>query len=242
MKPQRTIRTRVVLGDEIFNSFNDVNILIVGIGGVGSFTLESLVRFGIEHITIVDFDTVSESNINRQILALDDTIGKKKVDVMRERLLKINDELDIRCIDKIYSKEINDEIFDRDYDYVVDAIDMLKNKIELIETCLEKNIKIISAMGCGNKLDPTKLEISTLDKTSVCPLARKLRQKIDKRIQKKINVVYSKEEPIEKKLKDDGKVVTGSISFVTATGGLLIASKLVRDLLDGRKWKHRKNY
>ncbi|MFR7871082.1 MAG: aspartate--tRNA ligase, partial [Fenollaria timonensis] len=235
MKPKRTIRTRVVLGDEVYNSFKDVNVLIVGIGGVGSFTLESLVRFGIEHITIVDYDTVSESNINRQILALEDTIGKKKVDVMRERLLKINDELDIRCIDKIYSKEINDEIFDRDYDYVVDAIDMLKNKIELIETCIEKDIKIISAMGCGNKLDPTKLEISTLDKTSVCPLARKLRQKIDKKVQKKINVVYSKELPIEKKLKDDDKVVTGSISFVTATGGLLIASKLVNDLLDGRK-------
>ncbi len=154
MKPKRTIRTRVVLGDEVYNSFKDVNVLIV---------------------------------------------------------------------------------FDRDYDYVVDAIDMLKNKIELIETCIEKDIKIISAMGCGNKLDPTKLEISTLDKTSVCPLARKLRQKIDKRVQKKINVVYSKELPIEKKLKDDDKVVTGSISFVTATGGLLIASKLVNDLLDGRK-------
>ena len=98
MKPQRTIRTRVVLGDEVYNSFKDVNILIVGIGGVGSFTLESLVRFGIEHITIVDFDTVSESNINRQLLALEDTIGKKKVDVMRERLLKINDELNIKDI------------------------------------------------------------------------------------------------------------------------------------------------
>lgn len=241
MKPQRTIRTRVVLGDEVFNKIKDINILIVGIGGVGSFTLESLVRFGIEHITIVDYDTVSESNINRQILALEDTVGKKKVDVMKERLLKINDELDLRCIDKIYSKEINDEIFDRHYDYVVDAIDMLKNKIELIESCIERDIKVISAMGCGNKLDPTKLEISTLDKTSVCPLARKLRQNIDKKAQKKVNVVYSKELPIEKKLKDDNKVVTGSISFVTATGGLLIASKLVNDLLDGRKWKHRKS-
>ena len=234
MEKDFKMRTGLIIGQEGLDKLQNSNVIIFGVGGVGSFACEAIARAGVGNMTIVDFDDVDITNINRQIPALHSTVGRYKVDVMKERLLDINPNLNIKTIRKVYSAETSDEILTEDYDYVVDAIDMVTSKIKLIEVCNEKGFKIVSSMGMGNKLDPTKIVVTDIYKTHTCPLAKVLRRELKNRRIKKLKVVYSTEQPIELKEKiiNGRKVTPGSVSFVPSVGGLVIASVVVRDLLE----------
>ena len=234
MEKDFKMRTGLIVGQEGLDKLKNANVIVFGVGGVGSFACEAIVRAGVGNITIVDFDDVDITNINRQIPALHSTVGKFKVDVMKDRLLDINPDLNIKTIKKVYSAETSDEIFTEDYDYVVDAIDMVTSKIKLIEVCNEKGFKIVSSMGMGNKLDPTKIVVTDIYKTHTCPLAKVLRRELKNRRIKKLKVVYSTEQPIElkEKIMNGRKVTPGSVSFVPSVGGLIIASVVIRDLLE----------
>ena len=233
MEKNFTTRTGLIIGDEGINKLKNSNVIVFGVGGVGSFTVEALARAGVGNITIVDFDDVDITNINRQIPALHSTVGRYKVDVMEERILDINPNINIKKIRSLYNKDTSDEILTERYDYVVDAIDMVSSKIHLIETCEKKGLKIISSMGMGNKLDPTKIVVTDIHKTSTCPLAKVMRKELRDRGIKKLKVVYSTEQPIElkKKVMNGRKVTPGSVSFVPSVGGLIIASVIVNELL-----------
>ena len=227
------MRTSLIVGDEGINKLENSNVIVFGVGGVGSFAAEALVRAGVGSITIVDFDDVDITNINRQLPALHSTVGRLKVEVMKERLLDINPDLNIKAIAKKYNKETTDEILVEDYDYVVDAIDMVTSKILLVEECNKKGLKLISSMGMGNKLDPTKIVVTDIHKTHTCPLAKVMRKELKDRRIKKLKVVYSEEQPqeLKKKIMNGRKVTPGSTSFVPSVGGLTIASVVVNDLL-----------
>ncbi|MFB5835818.1 ThiF family adenylyltransferase [Clostridioides difficile] len=233
MENNFTTRTSFLVGDDGIKKLNNSNIIVFGVGGVGSFTVEALARAGVGNITIVDFDDVDITNINRQIPALHSTVGRYKVDVMEERILDINPNINIKKIRSLYNKDTSDEILTERYDYVVDAIDMVSSKIHLIETCEKKGLKIISSMGMGNKLDPTKIVVTDIHKTSTCPLAKVMRKELRDRGIKKLKVVYSTEQPIElkKKVMNGRKVTPGSVSFVPSVGGLIVASVIVNELL-----------
>ncbi|MGO0984739.1 tRNA threonylcarbamoyladenosine dehydratase [Clostridioides difficile] len=234
MENNFTTRTSFLVGDDGIEKLKNSNVIVFGVGGVGSFTVEALARAGVGNLTIVDFDDVDITNINRQIPALHSTVGKYKVDVMEERILDINPNINIKKIRNLYNKDTSSEILTERYDYVVDAIDMVSSKIHLIETCEEKGLKIISSMGMGNKLDPTKIVVTDIHKTSTCPLAKVMRKELRDRGIKKLKVVYSSEQPIElkKKVMNGKKVTPGSVSFVPSIGGLVIASVIVNELLE----------
>ncbi len=224
-------RTSLLLGEENIKKLSGKNILLCGVGGVGSYVLEGLVRMGIGSFTIVDFDVVDITNINRQLIALHSTIGKKKVEVAKARVLDINKEVRIKALDLIISEETIDEIVGVNYDYIIDAIDDVKGKIALIKKAKELNIPIISSMGTGNKLDPTKLKIMDLNQTSYCPLAKKMRYELRKIGITHLKVLSSLEMPHEV-ITDDPTVHTvASVSFVPSSGGLLIVSEVIKDLL-----------
>ena len=227
-------RTSLIIGDEGIEKIKNSNVIVFGVGGVGSFAAEAIARAGVGKLTIVDFDDVDITNINRQIPALHSTVGKYKVDVMKERILDINPEIEIKAIREVYNENTSEKILTEDYDYVVDAIDMVSSKIHLIETCKNKNLNIISSMGMGNKLDPTKIEVTDIHKTHTCPLAKVIRKELRDRRIKKLKVVYSTEQPRElsKKIMNGKKVTPGSISFVPSAGGLVIASVVINDLLE----------
>lgn len=227
-------RTELLIGRENLLTLNKSHVIIFGIGGVGGYATEALVRAGIGEISIVDFDTVDITNLNRQIIALQSTIGKQKTTVMKERLLNINPNLIIHEYPIKFSKE-NMELFfeNKKYSYIIDAIDLVTCKLDLISIAKEKNIPIISSMGTGNKLNPTMLEVTDINKTSVCPLARVMRKELKNRGIKKLKVIYSKEEPRKPQNLEgsrEKKVNVGSISFVPSTAGLIIASEVVKDL------------
>ena len=192
---------------------------------------EGLVRAGIGAIDIVDKDIVAISNINRQLIALHSTVGKNKVDVLEERLKDINKNLIIKKYKCFFLPETSETFDFREYDYVVDAIDTVTGKIELILKAKEAGVPIISAMGAGNKLDPTAFQVSDIYKTSVCPLARVMRRELKKRGVEKLKVVYSKEEPIKPQFEEGEEVVPGSVSFVPPALGLIIAGEIVKDLI-----------
>lgn len=234
MENNFTTRTSFLVGDDGIEKLNNSNVIVFGVGGVGSFTVEALARAGVGNLTIVDFDDVDITNINRQIPALHSTVGKYKVDVMEERILDINPNINIKKIRSLYNKDTSAEILTERYDYVVDAIDMVSSKIHLIETCEKKGLKIISSMGMGNKLDPTKIVVTDIHKTSTCPLAKVMRKELRDRGIKKLKVVYSTEQPIElkKKVMNGRKVTPGSVSFVPSVAGLIIASVIVNELLE----------
>ena len=206
-------------------------VAVFGVGGVGGFVCEGLVRAGIGAIDIVDKDTVALSNLNRQLIALHSTVGKNKVDVLEERLKDINKNLIIKKYKCFFLPETSDTFDFREYDYVVDAIDTVTGKIELILKAKEAGVPIISAMGAGNKLDPTAFQVSDIYKTSVCPLARVMRRELKKRGVEKLKVVYSKEEPIKPQFEEGEEVVPGSVSFVPPALGLIIAGEIVKDLI-----------
>ncbi|MDD2435264.1 MAG: tRNA threonylcarbamoyladenosine dehydratase [Bacilli bacterium] len=216
-----------LLIDNKINLIKDKTILILGIGGVGGYTVEALVRSGVGKIIIVDNDRVDITNLNRQIIATQETIGQAKVDVMEERIKSINPDCEVIKIQEFITKENMHLLFKEKIDYVVDACDTVLTKMELIKECLKRKIKFICSMGMGNKLDPTKLEIIDIRKTSYDPLARVIRKMIsDEKIKEKILVVCSREVPIKKSSK-----TIGSTSFVPATAGLLCAAYIINDIV-----------
>lgn len=227
-------RTELLIGKENFNKLQHSHVIVFGVGGVGGFAIEALVRSGIGEISIVDFDTVDLTNLNRQIIATQDSIGKLKTSVMRDRLLSINPNVIVHEFPEKFSMENSDLFFkDKKYDYIVDAIDLVTSKLTLAEIAKNLSIPIISSMGTGNKIEPTMLEVADINKTSVCPLARVIRKELKNRGIKKLKVVYSKELP-RKPFNESGsrekKVNVGSIAFVPSTAGLIIASEVVKDL------------
>ena len=225
MQDERTIR---VIGDEAFKKLQNARVLVFGLGGVGGYACEALVRAGVKHFTIVDNDVVQESNLNRQIIALKSTIGQKKVDAMKQRMLQIREDCVIHCRDLFYLPDtVSNELFEN-VDYIVDAIDTISAKIDLVLRAQELSIPLISCMGTGNKLHPELLEITDLYKTEMCPVCKVMRRELKKRHVRKLKVVYSKEQPVKTNTR-----TPGSVSFVPSVAGLLIASEVVRDLMKG---------
>ena len=219
-----------MLGEAAMNRLAATRVAIFGVGGVGGYALEALVRSGVGEIDVIDFDTVSESNINRQIIATEQTVGRYKVDVCRERALSINSNVRINAIRSFFSLDNADDFDLSKYDYIIDAIDTVSAKIELIVRSQAAGVAIISSMGAGNKLDPTRFEVSDIYKTSVCPLARVMRAELKKRGVKKLKVVYSKEEPIRRTVDGNGRHAPGSIAFVPSVVGLIIAGEVIKDV------------
>ena len=227
---ERFSRSMLVLPDNSINVLKAKKVAIFGIGGVGSYVLEALVRAGISNFILVDNDNISITNLNRQIIATTKTIGRSKVEVAKERILEINKEASVEIYKEFFMPESN-EILDNNVSYVVDAIDTVTAKIELALRANKLNIPIISSMGTGNKLDPTKFEVTDIYKTSVCPLAKVMRKELKKRNINKLKVVYSKEEPIQTDLVENEKKIPASISFVPSVAGLIIAGEVIKDLI-----------
>ncbi len=222
-----------MLGQEGVEKLKKSRVAVFGIGGVGGYVVEALARSGVGALDLIDKDVVSESNLNRQIIALHSTIGKLKTAVAAERARDINPNIVIKTRDVFYLPETADSFDFSSYDYVVDAIDTVSGKIALVEKAQEVGVPIISAMGAGNKLDPTAFEVSDISKTSVCPLARVMRRELKKRGIERLKVVYSKEEPREARAKDEetGKPIPASVAFVPSVVGLIIAGEVIKDLI-----------
>ena len=230
-------RTELLIGKEGLNKLQSTHVAVFGIGGVGGYVVEALVRSGIGEIDIIDNDKVALSNLNRQIIATHTSIGKYKVDIAEERIKDINPNCIVNKYQTFFTPETSSEFDFSKYDYVVDAIDTVSGKIELVMKCNEAGVPIISSMGAGNKMHPEMFEISDIYKTSVCPLAKVMRQELKKRKIKKLKVVYSKENPIKIQIQNEekstsGKPVPGSNAFVPSTVGLIIAGEVIRTLLN----------
>ena len=234
MENKFTARTALILGEYGINKLHNSHVLVIGVGGVGSFCVEALVRAGVSNITIVDYAQVEVMDINRQLPGLTSTLGQDKVDVVKNRLLDINNNLNINAIKATFNSETSDEIFKYKYDYVADAIDMVSSKIHLVEECIKRNIPIISSMGMGNKLDPTKIEVSDISKTHTCPLAKVVRKELRDRNIEHLKVVFSTEQPLEvkEKVSNGHRILPGSISFMSSSGGLIMAGEIVKDILN----------
>lgn len=236
-------RTELLIGQVALEKLQNSCVAIFGVGGVGGYVCEALVRSGVGHFDLIDNDTVSLTNINRQIIALHSTIGKLKVDVMKERMLDINPDVDVSVHPCFYLPETTDQFDFSNYDYVVDAIDTVTGKIEIIVQADAHQVPVISSMGAGNKLNPSMMEVSDIYKTSVCPLARVMRRELKKRHIKHCKVVYSKEKAIqpsqaslEKYVADSEenftkKSIPGSTAFVPSVAGLILASEVIKDLI-----------
>ena len=222
-------RTELVVGKDGVEKLNNTKIAIFGLGGVGSFALEGLVRAGIGNLVLIDNDCVELTNLNRQILATHKTIGKPKVEIAKQRILDINPNANVEIHQEFFMPE-TEGILDDSIDYIVDCIDTVTAKIELVVRAERLNIPIISCMGTGNKLEPTRFEVADIYKTSICPLAKVMRKELRNRGIKKLKVVYSKEEPIRLEINSNNKV-PGSISFVPSIAGLIIASEVIKDIL-----------
>ncbi|MCR5457280.1 MAG: tRNA threonylcarbamoyladenosine dehydratase [Clostridiales bacterium] len=228
-------RTEMLIGKDALEKLNKCRVAVFGVGGVGGYAVEALARSGIGTIDVIDSDVVDISNINRQIIATSKTVGRKKVEVAKERIADINPDSKVNAYDVFYNDETR-SLFDFDsYDYVIDAIDSVSSKLDLIVTCKEHNVPVISSMGAGNKLDPTKFEVDDIYKTSVCPLAKVMRRELKKRGVESLKVVYSKEEPItseQTETPSPGKrSVPGSIAFVPSVVGLIAAGEVIKDLI-----------
>lgn len=223
-------RSMLILGEESFAKLNKSKVLVVGAGGVGGFVIEALVRAGVGGIGIADFDTIDITNINRQIIATHKTIGMKKTEAFCERIKDINPNIVVDIYDIKVDRENVSELFEKKYDYIVDCIDNITAKLAIIEMAKENGIEIISAMGAGNKLNPTLFQVTDISKTSVCPMAKIIRRELKKRNIKKVKVVFSKEEPVKRRESSDGRPTVGSISFVPSVAGLIMASEVVKDI------------
>lgn len=238
MRNDRFIRTELLLGDEGISKLNQARVAVFGVGGVGGYVVEALARSGVGAFDLFDSDTVVLSNINRQIIATTKTVGQYKVDVMKERIFDINPEVEV-MVHKVFFLPENAHEFDfTQYSYVVDAIDTVAGKIQLVLEAQNANVPIISAMGAGNKLDPTRFEVTDIYKTSVCPLAKVMRKELKARGVKRLKVVYSKENArkpldlsgIEKSSNE--RQTPGSTAFVPSVAGLIIAGEVVKDLTE----------
>ena len=230
---ERDIRTAMLIGEVALEKLKSSRIAIFGLGGVGGHAAEALARVGVGKMDIFDSDTVSESNINRQIIATYETLGQYKTDAFEKRILSVNPDCEVVKHTAFVTRESADEIDFSRYDYVIDAIDTVSAKIAIAEKCAALGVPMISSMGTGNKLDASKFEITDVYKTSVCPLARVMRTELKKRGVKGLKVLYSKEEPIKTGISDpeSKKPIPASISFVPSVAGLLIAGEVVRDLI-----------
>ena len=220
-------RTELLIGKEAVERLKKAKVAVFGIGGVGSYAVEALARAGIGHLIIIDYDKYDITNINRQLGATHSTIGKYKVDVIKERILDINPSAIVEAYkpNEIKGGEIN--IIDSTFTYVIDAIDTMATKLELIEKCKKENVKIITVTGAGNKLDATKFEVEDIYKTSICPVCKILRKELKQRNIKNLKVVYSKEVPIKS---NNGEKTLGSISFVPSVVGLIAAGEAIKDI------------
>ena len=244
-------RTELLIGKEALNILSKAKVAIFGIGGVGSFVVEGLARSGIGNFVLVDDDKVCKTNINRQLIATSKTIGRPKVEVAKERILEINPKANVEIFQEFFLPETKG-ILDESISYIVDAIDTVTAKIELVMRAEKLNIPIISSMGTGNKLDPTRFEVTDIYKTSICPLAKVMRKELRARGIQKLKVLYSKEDPIKlneieeiscktncicppgtKRKCSSRNQVPGSISFVPSVAGLIIAGEVVKDLIKG---------
>lgn len=243
-------RTELLLGKEAMDKLKNARVAVFGIGGVGGYTVEALARSGVGSLDLIDDDKVCLTNINRQLIATRKTVGKYKVEVMKERVLEINPNAIVTTHQCFYSAETADQFDFSEYDYVVDAIDTVSAKLEMIVRAQAKKVPIMSCMGAGNKLDPTQFEVTDIYKTSMCPLAKVMRKELKLRGVKKLKVVYSKE-PARKPLEDMSiscktncicppgaqskctvkRQIPGSVSFVPSVAGLIIAGEVIKDLI-----------
>lgn len=225
---ERFIRTKRLLGGSAMQTLKNSRVAVFGVGGVGGYVVEALVRSGVGEIDVFDNDTVAESNINRQIIATTETIGKLKVDAIKERALLINPDIKVNAHNCFYMPDNADNYDLLKYSYIVDAIDTVTAKIELIKRAKTVNVPIISSMGTGNKLDASSLQVADIKKTEMCPLARTMRRELKNRGITSLKVVYSKEKPI---VPDDGDRTPASVAFVPATAGFIIAGEVIKDLI-----------
>ena len=225
-------RAELLLGEEALEKLRSARVALFGIGGVGSFAAEALARGGVGHITLVDGDTVSITNINRQLIALHSTVGKEKTAVMAERIADISPETEVETYPVVYGAENRDLLDFSTYDYVIDAIDTVTSKLILIEEAKKAGVPVISCMGTGNKFHPERFEVTDISKTSVCPLAKVMRKELKVRGIKYVKVVYSKEEPQKPaESPETGKrQIPGSLSFVPPVAGLLLAGEVIRHI------------
>ena len=235
-------RMELLIGREGVTKLGTAKIAVFGLGGVGSYVVEALARCGVGSLTLVDHDKVSVTNINRQLFALRSTFGKSKVQVAKERIHDIDDDIIVHTYEVFYNEDTEGMFDFYVYDYIVDAIDTVTSKLMLISRAKECRVPIISCMGTGNKLDPSRFEITDISRTSVCPLAKVVRSELRKRGIRKVKVLYSKEKPISVPKSEESKgtsnrPVPGSIAFVPASAGLMIAGEVVKDLLEEKKEK-----
>ncbi|VBB06820.1 Hypothetical protein LUCI_2057 [Lucifera butyrica] len=247
-------RTELLIGAAALDKLAKSKVAVFGIGGVGTFAVEGLVRSGVGKLVLVDDDCICLTNINRQLHATTKTVGKPKVEVMRDRILEINPEAEVTVFQRFYMPGTADELIHDDYDYIIDAIDTVTGKIDLIMRAKEKGIPVISCMGAGNKLDPTQLEVADIFSTSICPLAKVMRQELRKRGVTSLKVVYSREEPLrpvqtEHSNCNQGCIcppgttrkctvrhqIPGSIAFVPSVAGLILAGEVVKDIIGDKK-------
>ena len=230
-------RTQLLLGEEAMDKLRNARVAVFGIGGVGGYTVEALARCGVGQLDLIDSDTVSVSNINRQILATHSTVGRLKVDVAKDRILDINPGCVVRTYPCFYLPDTADQFDFTQYDYIVDCIDTVTGKLQLVERAAAVNTPIICSMGTGNKLDPAAFQVADISKTSMCPLARIMRKELKKRGINHLKVVYSQEEALtpvgaEEEMKLTGKrQIPGSVSFVPGTAGLILAGEVIKDLI-----------
>lgn len=247
-------RAELLLGKEAMDKLNTASVAVFGIGGVGSYCAEALARAGVGHLILVDDDKVCLTNINRQLIALRSTIGKPKVEVMRERVLDINRNAKVDALQTFYSTESAEDFPLSSYSYVVDAIDTVSAKLELIERCKAAGTPVISCMGAGNKLDPTRFEVADIYATSVCPLAKVMRYELKRRGVDSLKVVYSKEQPVKPSETEatscavgcvcppgttrkctERRQIPGSLSFVPSVAGLILAGEVIKDIIEFNK-------
>lgn len=224
------IRSEMLLGCNALEKLKSASVAVFGVGGVGSYVCEALARSAVGNLTLIDNDTVNLSNINRQLVALHSTIGMKKTEVMANRIKDINPNVSVTPLDMFYLPENSEQIDFSQFDYVVDAIDTVTAKIDIISKCKEKGVKIISSMGTGNKLDPSLFQITDISKTNTCPLARVMRKELKDRRISGVKVLWSSEKAITPTISDD-KRTPGSVSFVPSVAGLMIAGEVIKDLI-----------
>lgn len=234
----RFSRTEMLIGEQALHKLAQKKVAVFGVGGVGSFAVEGLVRSGVGKLVLVDDDCICITNLNRQLHATTKTIGRPKVEVMRERILDINPEAEVTVFQRFYLPETADEMLAADYDYIVDAVDTVTAKIDLAVRAKERGIPIISSMGAGNKLDPSRFEAADLFSTSVCPLAKVMRYELRRRGITALKVVYSKEPPLSPARAEEAgdgsrRHIPGSVAFVPSVAGLILAGEVVRDLIGG---------
>lgn len=232
------VRTELLLGAEAMDKLKKCRVAVFGVGGVGSYAVEGLARSGVGALDLIDDDTVSESNINRQLIALHSTVGQAKVDIAAARVRDINPHCTVRTYKTFYMPETADRFDFSEYDYVIDAIDTVSGKIGLVMQAKEANVPIISSMGAGNKLDPTAFKVADIYKTAVCPLARVMRRELKKRGIHQLKVVYSEEEALTPSEDNSAEYSShkkrqtpGSVAFVPSVAGLILAGEVVKDLV-----------